>query len=342
MRKPGSLNCIGLQEIPILFCSTRIKINFLMYPVQGADSSAKENKMIIDHPGNVTERILLLGEKASCVYLLKGEDEYAILGGGMTYIVPDVIRQLQEFNIEEKKIKQMVILHSHFDHCGIVPFFKRRWPWIKTTASARAKELLGRPKVIENISFLNEMLLAERGLQEKTETLELEVGEINVENIVGEGDIIPCGDLTMEVIDTPGHSSCSIAVYVPQEKAMFASDAGGIPFGDRVFTAANSNFDKYQDSLEKMAGYEIDVYLAEHFGARTGDDVRIYLKRSINSAKETRHILEASYRKTKDVQKSTQEITDRFMKWMPDGFMPRDIIAMVICQMLEYVAAQNP
>ncbi len=313
-----------------------------MYQAQGADGSTKENKMIIDHPGNVTERILLLGEKTSCVYLLKGKGEYAILGGGMTYIVPDVIRQLQEFNIEEKKIKQMVILHSHFDHCGIVPFFKRRWPWIKITASARAKELLDRPNVIESISSLNGMLLAEHGLEEQAETLGLEFGEIDVEDIVGEGDVIPCGDLSMKVIDTPGHSSCSIAVYVPQEKAMFASDAGGVPFGDKVFTAANSNFDKYQESLEKMAGYEIDVYLAEHFGARTGDHARVYLKQSINAAKETRDILEASYRKTKDVQKSTQEITDRFMEWVPDGFMPRDIIAMVIGQMLKYIAVKNP
>ena len=313
-----------------------------MYPALGADGSAKENKMIIDQPGNVTERILLLGQKASCVYLLKGNSEYAILGGGMTYIVPDVIRQLQEFNIEEKKIKQMVILHSHFDHCGIVPFFKNRWPWIKITASARAKELLDRPNVMESISSLNEILLAEHGLEEQAETLGLGFGKIDVEDIVGEGDVISCGDLSMEVIDTPGHSSCSIAVYFPQEKAMFGSDAGGVPFKDKVFTSANSNFDKYQDSLEKMAGYEIDVYLAEHFGARTGDDGRGYLKQSINAAKETRGILEASYGKTKDVQKSTQEITDRFMKWIPDGFMPRDIIAMVIGQMLKYIAAQNP
>lgn len=297
--------------------------------------------MIIDHPGNVTERILLLGEKASCIYLLKGDGEYAILGGGMTYIVFDVIRQLQEFNIEEKKIKQVVILHSHFDHCGIVPFFKRRWPWIQITASARAKELLDKPKVIESIAFLNEMLLAERGLEEKAETPGLDFGEIYVDLIVGEGDVISCGDLSMEVIETPGHSSCSIAVYVPQEKAMFASDAGGIPFGDKVFTAANSNFDRYQDSLEKMAGYEIDVYLAEHFGARTGDDGRDYLRQSINDAMETRGILEASYRKTQDVQKSIQEITDRFMEWVPDGFMPRDIIEMVIGQMLKYIAAQD-
>jgi glyoxylase-like metal-dependent hydrolase (beta-lactamase superfamily II) len=298
--------------------------------------------MIIDYPGNVTERILLLGDKASCVYLLKGNGEYAILGGGMTYIVPDVIRQLKEFNIEEKKIKRLVILHSHFDHCGIVPFFKRRWPWLKITASARAKELLEKPKVIESISSLNEMLLSEHGCQDPAETLGLEFGEIDVEDVVGEGDVIFCGDLSMEVIDTPGHSSCSISVYVPQEKAMFASDAGGVPFKDKVFTSANSNFDKYQDSLEKLAGYDIDVYLAEHFGARTGDDGRIYLRQSINAAKETRRILEASYGKTKDVKKSTQEITDEFMEWIPDGFMPRDIITMVIGQMLKYIAAQNP
>ena len=298
--------------------------------------------MIIDRPGKVTERISLLGEKASSVYLLKGDAEYAILGGGMTYIVPDVIRQLKEFNIEEKKIKRMVILHSHFDHCGIVPFFKQRWPWIKITASARAKELLNRPKVVESISSLNKMLLAQRGLEEEAEILGLGFSEIDVEEIVEEGDVIPCGDLSMAVIEAPGHSSCSIAVYVPQEKAMFASDAGGIPLGHKIFTSANSNFDRYQESLEKLAGYEIDVYLAEHFGARTGDDGRTYLNRSITAAKEARRILERSYDKTKDVQKSTEDITDRFMEWIPEDFMPRDIIALVVGQMLRNIAAEDP
>ena len=45
-------------------------------------------KMIIEKPGFVTERILFLGRKESCVYLLKGSEEFALLGGGLTYIVP--------------------------------------------------------------------------------------------------------------------------------------------------------------------------------------------------------------------------------------------------------------
>ncbi len=298
--------------------------------------------MIIDRPGKVTDRILLLGRKESCVYILKGEEEYALLGGGTAYIVPEVVEQLKEFSIAEQKIKRIVILHSHFDHCGIVPFFKKRWPWAKVTASSRAKDLLSDPKVIESIDYLNKALIAEHGREEEGEDLGLEFSGIDVEEVVKGGDILSCGDLSMEVIDVPGHSSCSVAVYVSEEKAMFASDAGGVPLGDQVFTSANSNFDKYQESLEKMAGYEIEVYLAEHFGARTGDAGRGYLEKAMEAAIKTRGILEASYVRTRDVKESTEEVTDRLMTMLPDGFMPRDIIAMVAGQMLRYIARQMP
>ena len=294
--------------------------------------------MIIEKPGFVTDRILFLGRKESCVYLLKGSEEFVLLGGGLTYIVPDIIQQLKRFKIEEKKIKRIIILHSHFDHCGIVPFFKRRWPWVSITASQRTKELLDKPEVMESISSLNQILSTEHGLEQPDKDIGIELGRINIDDVVKEGDILSCDDLPMEVMEVPGHSSCSIAIYVPQEKAMFASDAGGIPIGDRIFTAANSNFDKYQESLQKMARYEIEVYLTEHFGARTGSDGRHFLQKTMDAAIETRSILEASYAKTKDIEKSTTEITDTVMEWVPESFMPKEIITMVIGQMIRFVA----
>lgn len=294
--------------------------------------------MIVEKPGFVTDRILFLGRKESCVYLLKGAEEFALLGGGLAYIIPDIIKQLKNFNIEEKKIKRIIILHSHFDHCGIVSYFKRRWPWVSITASARAKELLDKTEVMESISSLNQKILTELGLEQQDKDIGIEFDRINIDDVVKEGDILSCDDLSMEVMEVPGHSSCSIAIYVPQEKAIFASDSGGIPFGGKIFTAANSNFDKYQESLQKMARYEIEVYLAEHFGARTGSDGRHFLRKSIDAAIETRNIIEASYTKTKDIKKSTKEITDTVMEWMPEGFMPKEIISMVIGQMVRFIA----
>ena len=33
---------------------------------------------------------------------------------------------------------------------------------------------------------------------------------VEIDRTVKGGDRIPCGDLTLEIIDAPGHSSCSI------------------------------------------------------------------------------------------------------------------------------------
>jgi glyoxylase-like metal-dependent hydrolase (beta-lactamase superfamily II) len=297
--------------------------------------------VIIEEPGYISERILLLGRRESCVYLLKGRDEYAILGGGMAYIVPDLISQLVEYEIDESRIKRIIIFHSHFDHCGIVPFFKKRWPNVKVTASARAKDLLATKKVIDNIEFLNQVLLMKHGIEDKAKDLDLSFTGVDVDEVVKDGDILPCDNLSMEIIEVPGHSSCSIAVYVREEKALFASDAGGVPFGDQVFTAANSNFDKYVESLNKMARFETEIHLSEHYGARTGEDGRAYMQKSKVSAKETRLILEESIARTGDVKTSTKEITDMLTKNAPTGFIPKEVIALVTEQMLRYISTAS-
>jgi glyoxylase-like metal-dependent hydrolase (beta-lactamase superfamily II) len=297
--------------------------------------------MIVEQPGKVTDRILLLGSKESCAYLLMGKEAYAIIGGGTTYITASVLQQLKDFHIEENRIQRLVILHSHFDHCGMVPFLKKRWPWVEVTASARAKELLVAPKVVESIRALNRLLLTAHGKEKPLADVKMEFCAVDVDMVVQDGDMVQCDDLTMEILEVPGHSSCSIAVYVPQEKAMFASDAGGIPVGDRIFTVANANFDQYLESLQKMARYDIDVYTAEHYGARTGDDAGRYLTQSMAAANELRRMMEVSLTRTKDVEKSIMEMTDLFMTWIPEGFMPREVIAVVAGQMVKNVAKQK-
>ena len=93
---------------------------------------------MITEPGKITERITFLGRFDSCVYVVDGGDESALIGGGLSCLVPDILGQLKAFDIEEEKIKKLLILHAHFDHCGIIPYFKKRWPWAKIIASARA------------------------------------------------------------------------------------------------------------------------------------------------------------------------------------------------------------
>ena len=294
--------------------------------------------MIIQEPGRVTERITLLGRKESCIYLLDGGSEYAMLGGGMTYVIPDVLSQLANLDIDARKISRIIILHAHIDHVGIVSFFKRRWPWLTITASQRAREILLKPKMAKAILDFNTLLLSQAHMAERASEFGLDLENIEVDEVVKEGDIITCGDRTLEIIETPGHSSCSIAVYIREEKALMASDAGGIPFGDQIFTGANSNFDQYQASLEKMARYPALVHMAEHYGAFTNEDARQFLPRSIASAKTTRTLIEESLKRTGDVDQTVAEIAQMLAQEAKGYFLPMEVMTMVLGQMTRYLA----
>jgi glyoxylase-like metal-dependent hydrolase (beta-lactamase superfamily II) len=293
--------------------------------------------MRIAKAGWITDRILLLGSEESNVYLLKGE-EHTIVGGGMITIVPDVLEQLDVFGIEESTITRMLILHTHFDHCAIAPFFARRWPQLKVVTSKRGQDLLANQKVVESISFLSKAAIAQAAMEEKAQALNLIFDGLEVQETVEGGDRVNWGGIELEIIDAPGHSSDSIAAYMPSEKALFASDAGGIPFGDDVFSAGNSNFTKYQETLKRFNEYDVEIHLAEHYGAFTGQDARNYMPKSIEAAKETRKLLEESYRRTRNIEESTRELTELIMKRAPDYFLPKEVMAMVIGQMMKYIA----
>jgi len=293
--------------------------------------------MRIARPGWITDRILLLGREESNMYLLIGS-EYTIVGGGMITIVPEVLEQLASFGIEESKITRLLILHTHFDHCGTAPFFAKRWPHLRVVASKRGKELLADPKVVASISLLSQSALAQAGMEQRARELGLAFDGVEVKETVDGGDRVNWGGIELEILDAQGHSSDSIAAYMPAEKALFASDAGGIPFGDDVFAAGNSNFTKYQETLERFRRYDVNIHLAEHYGAFTGEDAKRFLPRSIEAAKETRRLMEESFKRTRDVQKSTEELTDLIMRRAPEYFLPKEVMEMVIGQMMRYIA----
>ncbi len=286
----------------------------------------------------ITERITFLGKFESCVFIVEGGEENILIGGGLSYIVPDVLRQLEDFKIDEEKIKKLLILHAHYDHSGIIPFLKKRWPWAEVIASERAKQLFSDPKISKVLTELNHKATSGVGLTDKAEKEGFNFTRVEIDRTAKGGDIIQCGDRTLEIIDAPGHSSCSIAIYIPQEKALFTSDSAGVCFGGQISPTANSNYDDYQHTLEKLVQYDVEVVLPEHFGVATGKEARAYVPRSIEAAKKERAMLEESYMRTRDIKKSTKEITDILVKETPAPFIPREVRATVVSQMLRFIA----
>ena len=78
-------------------------------------------------PGMITNNLWYLGSEESGVYYLEGSNGAALINGAMAYVLPNVLTQMREFGIDPGRVTKFLILHSHFDHVGIVPYFKRNY-----------------------------------------------------------------------------------------------------------------------------------------------------------------------------------------------------------------------
>lgn len=294
--------------------------------------------MRIRKPGKVLDNLWYLGREESGIYLLDGGDESMIISGGVNHIVPEVLRQFEEFGIKQEKIKKLLILHAHFDHVGIVPFFKRCHPDLEIYASTRAWEILGMQKAIDTINAFGRSIMEKMGMAEACSAYDLNWRNDVSGTAVSERDRIVVGDRELQILETPGHSSCSISGYAPQLKTLFASDAGGIPYKATIITSGNSNFTQFQESLEKLNNLKCDYVCADHYGFVTGDEARNFISRAIELAQEHRATIEETVRRTGNVDAAARDLAASFCAENPDYFLSREILEPVYRQMAQHVA----
>ena len=295
--------------------------------------------MRIRKPGKVRDGIWFLGRKESGIYLLEGENGSMIISGGMSYIVPDLLRQFEEFGIEEERIGKILILHSHFDHVGIVPFFKRRHRTMEIHASERAWEILHMEKAITTVNEFSRSVAKRMGREEVYSKYDLEWRQDVSGKTVREGDRIDLGGLEVSILEIPGHSSCCIAGYIEELKVLFPSDGGGIPVGETIVVAGNSNYTKYQKSLEKLKNLEVEYLCADHYGYVTGEEARGFIPKTIEMAGQQRVLIEEAYLLDKDIDLAARRLTSALYKENPGYFLSPEIMLDVHRQIVRHIAS---
>jgi glyoxylase-like metal-dependent hydrolase (beta-lactamase superfamily II) len=261
-----------------------------------------------------------------------------IINGGMGYIVPDLLQQMEEFDIDETRITKLLILHSHFDHVGIIPFLKRRTTNLVLYGSARAGRILQKPKAIDTINKFSFDMAKRAGRGDVCAAYDLEWRDLLSVTTVSEGDVIDLGGVKGSIIETPGHSSCSIAFYVPQHKALFGSDGAGIPYKDTIVTSANSNFTKYQESLEKLKDLDVEYVCADHYGYISGIESRDFIRHSIDAARDYRSLLEDVYQSEGNIDAAVKKLFDAFWAKNENYFLSPQIMEGVLRQTMRHIA----
>lgn len=287
-------------------------------------------------PGRISDNLWYLGAEEAGVYMLRGQHETVLINGAMTYILPAVLTQMREFEISSGEITKILILHSHFDHVGIVPYFKRNYPAIEIIASKAAIKTLQKPKAIEFINTYNPMMAGAR--KQSLKGFDLDWRSDLELHPLGEGDVIDLGETALKIYETPGHSDCSISAYVPDAGILFGSDAIGIPFSDKLFPSMSTNIDQYLKSLEKLKPLEVNISCHEHYGYITGQEAQTIVVDSIREALNMKERLYEVFRRNPDIDSAVKEIASAFYEEMPGYFLAPELREGAFKQIFKHIA----
>ena len=250
--------------------------------------------MIINNTGQIIDGLYMVGTPAMPVYLLDGEKP-AIFDAGLAFfgkIYADGIRQV----LGRRNLQYCFLTHSHFDHCGSVSFLKKEFSDLKVVASAKAKKVLGRPNalaLIRKLTRANEPLAKTIGI-ELVEFQRFEPFEVDV-TLKGGEFIKLSPDLTVQVVETPGHTRDCLSYFIPQKKVLLCSEAAGIPDATGyIVSEALVDFDQYYESMSRLSEVEFDVLCLGHRQVLIGQDANDYFQKSMTHCRDFLNLVESS------------------------------------------------
>jgi glyoxylase-like metal-dependent hydrolase (beta-lactamase superfamily II) len=228
------------------------------------------------------ENVVALYDMLFPLYIVRGENTFLIDSGaavkaeGFYVRIQKVLTEI--FRLGNPTINTLILTHSHWDHVGGSKYLQQKFRY-DVLCSKRTAELLQNPKVVDMIDRMNQEF--KKLISQKSN---LHFKKLKNLRIVKEGDIIPINsDHQFEVIETPGHTKCSLAFLLQPEKILFPGDATGLMDPDGTIRPLFfSNYINYENSLKRLIKLEAEVLALPHNKFIKGRDrVDQYLNNSL-------------------------------------------------------------
>lgn len=186
-----------------------------------------------------------------CVYLIFDKQDWLLIDIGYEDTVAEIIELIRQMGFPLANCKYLIVTHADADHVQGMAKAKTLLPEAKLVGHPVAAKLLAAGERITTYAEI-----AAQGIS-------IDLPIINLDKTVTEGDVIQCGDLSLEVWHTPGHTNSQLSFRL--RNLLFS--------GDNIFRDGcvgnidahhGSDLPDFVTSLERIRDSDVEWLLPSH------------------------------------------------------------------------------
>jgi 2-aminobenzoylacetyl-CoA thioesterase len=229
-------------------------------------------------PQQLSGRIWVSGDRPFPVYLVRGDRCSALIEAGISATADEVLRGLDRLKATPDFI---VITHPHADHMmGLTPL-RERYPGIRVLTGEGAAAFLSHPAVAAAIVAEDRHMgayLAARGYPAGCAPVK-KAPDLGDALICRDGEELDLGGVTLRFLEVRGHSPGNLAVFVPEEKTLLASDCLGFHYsGGGFFPVFFTGYREYMATLDRLESLRPNILgLGHHWFIGTKDAAEAFV-----------------------------------------------------------------
>lgn len=248
--------------------------------------------------GHGGEALLILGDKYTVLY-----------DAGMAYCGDDTAKNIKDV-LGERKLDYILASHTHYDHIGGIPYIKAAFPEVEILGAEHGKYVFSRSgahKVIKKLGIVADRLYGNNN-PEKIIT-----DGMSIDETIADEDVLDIGGERIHVIETKGHTDCSLSFYLEGNSLLLSSESTGICGGPGMCsTAILKSFDDSISSLKKCRDLNPNIIVSPHYGTVPTSYNKTYWDVFEEAAFEERDYCVGMWKKGLTLEEMVKKATEQF------------------------------
>jgi hypothetical protein len=211
--------------------------------------------------------------------LLMGENYTALFDCGMAFCADATIQNVKKA-LNGRDLDYIFITHTHYDHVGALPFFRKEWPQLRLVTSEVGAVTLLKDTPRRVISELSAVAATKYNARLDSAYYE---DAFHADIIVKDGDVIPLGGFSVKILETPGHTRDTLSFFLPEIELLVLNETPGFLLDGKVYPAYLTSYNDTVNSIEKCRKVPYKFLSMPHRGVTGKEDAQGFFDKALEA-----------------------------------------------------------